>query len=105
MNDTFTLWGVQSAKTRKILVVHKTRIQARHDADCWKPNVGVAVVKIECRIVQPKRKTKRGKYPNDNFGLPVETYPAEFEQAFAESKLDAKDKDAAFELWKQGGAR
>lgn len=36
--------------------------------------------------------------------LPVEAYPADFERAFDESGLDAKDKDAAFKLWK-GGAR
>ena len=39
-----------------------------------------------------------------DIALPSPTYPAEFEAAFAESKLDAKDKDAAFKLWK-GGAR
>ena len=39
-----------------------------------------------------------------DIALPSPTYPADFEQAFAESKLDAKDKDAAFKLWK-GGAR
>jgi len=39
-----------------------------------------------------------------DIALPGEAYPADFEQAFAESKLDAKDKDAAFKLWK-GGAR
>lgn len=39
-----------------------------------------------------------------DIALPVEAYPADFEQAFAESKIDAKDKDAAFRLWK-GGAR
>ncbi len=31
--------------------------------------------------------------------LPVEVYPVDFEQAFAESGLIAKDKDAAFKLW------
>lgn len=36
--------------------------------------------------------------------LPEPVYPDDFEAAFAESKLDAKDKDAAFKLWK-GGAR
>ncbi len=36
--------------------------------------------------------------------LPVEAYPADFEAAFAESGLDAKDKDSAFKLWK-GGAK
>jgi len=40
-----------------------------------------------------------------DIALPVESYPADFERAFAESKLDAKDKAAAFELWKKGGAR
>lgn len=39
-----------------------------------------------------------------DIALPEPTYPDDFEQAFAESKLDAKDKDAAFKLWK-GGAR
>lgn len=39
-----------------------------------------------------------------DIALPEPTYPANFEQAFAESKLDAKDKDAAFKLWK-GGVR
>lgn len=39
-----------------------------------------------------------------DIALPVPTYPADFEQAFKESGLDAKDKDAAFKLWK-GGAR
>lgn len=37
-----------------------------------------------------------------DIALPSDTYPAEFEQAFAESKLDAKDKAAAFRLWKGG---
>lgn len=39
-----------------------------------------------------------------DIALPEPNYPADFEAAFAESKLDAKDKDAAFKLWK-GGAR
>lgn len=39
-----------------------------------------------------------------DIALPSPTYPTDFEQAFAESKLDAKDKAAAFKLWK-GGAR
>jgi hypothetical protein len=39
-----------------------------------------------------------------DIALPPPTYPADFEASFAESKLDAKDKDAAFKLWK-GGAR
>lgn len=39
-----------------------------------------------------------------DIALPSPSYPADFEQAFAESKLDAKDKDSAFKLWK-GGAR
>ena len=37
-----------------------------------------------------------------DIALPSELYPADFEAAFAESKLDAKDKDAAFKLWKGG---
>jgi hypothetical protein len=40
-----------------------------------------------------------------DIALPPPTYPADFEASFAESKLDAKDKDAAFELWKKGGAQ
>lgn len=36
--------------------------------------------------------------------LPEAEYPADFERDFFESKLDAKDKDAAFRLWK-GGVR
>lgn len=39
-----------------------------------------------------------------DIALPSPSYPVDFEQAFAESKLDAKDKDSAFKLWK-GGAR
>lgn len=39
-----------------------------------------------------------------DIALPSPSYPADFEAAFAESKLDAKDKDAAFKLWK-GGVR
>jgi hypothetical protein len=39
-----------------------------------------------------------------DIALPGLTYPADFEQAFKESGLDAKDKDAAFKLWK-GGAK
>ena len=39
-----------------------------------------------------------------DIALPSPPYPADFEQAFAESGLDAKDKDAAFKLWK-GGAK
>lgn len=39
-----------------------------------------------------------------DIALPSPVYPSDFESAFAESKIDAKDKDAAFRLWK-GGAR
>lgn len=39
-----------------------------------------------------------------DIAIPSPSYPANFEQAFAESKLDAKDKAAAFKLWK-GGTR
>jgi hypothetical protein len=39
-----------------------------------------------------------------DIALPAEAYQADFEQAFAESKLDAKDKEAAFKLWR-GGAQ
>lgn len=39
-----------------------------------------------------------------DIALPVEAYPSDFEAAFTESKLDAKDKAAAFKLWK-GGVR
>lgn len=38
-----------------------------------------------------------------DIALPEPTYPEDFEQAFAESGLDAKDKEAAFKLWKGGG--
>lgn len=48
------------------------------------------------------------RYPEDthfiDITLPIDTYPADFEAAFAESKLSPKVKDAAFKLWK-GGAR
>ena len=48
------------------------------------------------------------RYPEDthfiDITIPSPAYPADFEAAFAESKLDAKDKEAAFTLWK-GGVR
>ena len=50
----------------------------------------------------------RSKCPSDthfiDITVPSPTYPSDFEAAFTESKLDAKDKAAAFKLWK-GGAR
>lgn len=175
MKDTFTLWGVQCRKTGDVVYRADTRKWAQAVCAPKKQRV----VKLECRIVPRKSKPKRGKYPNDNYGLPanytphnpdnltreqvgegfrllatveiwrrpgeglahihrwvkihwstlgwwgqithctyrvpintplditppVEPYPADFEQAFAEAKLDAKDKAAAFELWKKGGAR
>lgn len=39
-----------------------------------------------------------------DIAIPSPVYPDDFEQAFQESGLDAKDKDAVFKLWK-GGAR
>lgn len=48
----------------------------------------------------------KGYYPRCthyiDIALPSPAYPADFEQDFAESGLDAKDKDAAFKLWKGG---
>ncbi len=80
--DTFTFWGVQSVQTRKILEIRKTRIQARRDAEDWRPAVDVAVVKLECRIA-----------------LPTDTYPTEFESAW-ENAGKPEPKSAAFALWK-----
>lgn len=67
MKDTFTLWGVQDRDSGKIMLAETTRLAARNECDqsCER------VVKLECRIVQPQRKPKLGKYPNDNFGLPA----------------------------------
>ena len=39
-----------------------------------------------------------------DIALPSPPYPADFEQAFAESGMDASNKAAAFKLWK-GGAK
>lgn len=101
MKDTFTLWGVQSAKTHKILGVHKTRIQARHDADYWKPAVAVEVVKLECHIIQPQRKPKRGKYPNDNFGLPAGYKPHTPDNLTREQVGEGFRLLADVEIWKR----
>lgn len=40
-----------------------------------------------------------------DIALPSPPYPADFEQAFKESGLDAEDKAAAFKLWQKGGVR
>lgn len=66
-NDTFHLWAVQRTEDGEFTALEPTRKMARRHI------LGLAkrVVKLECRIVQPKRKPKRGKYPNDNFGLPA----------------------------------
>lgn len=67
MKDTFYLWGVQCRKTGEVVYRADTRKWAQSVCSPKKQRV----VKIECRIVQPQRKPKRGKYPNDNFGLPA----------------------------------
>lgn len=49
----------------------------------------------------------RDKCPGDTHYIDIAlppSYPEDFEQAFTESKFDAKNKAAAFRLWK-GGAR
>lgn len=50
----------------------------------------------------------RSKCPSDthyiDIALPSDTYPADFEAAFAKSGFAAEQKAAAFKLWK-GGAR
>lgn len=66
-NDTFTLWAVQRTEDGEFTALEPTRKMARRHI------LGLAkrVVKLECRIVPRKSKPKRGKYPNDNFGLPA----------------------------------
>ena len=70
MKDTFKLWGVKNNKTGKIFYVDFYKKTAQEALEDCCPING-KLVKLECRIVQPKRKPKRGKYPNDNFGLPA----------------------------------
>lgn len=65
MKDTFTLWGSQSPDGRLISTEFK-RQAARRAASLDSAFYGKCrVVKLECRIVQPQRKPKRGKCPND----------------------------------------
>ena len=70
-NDTFTLWAVQRTEDGEFTALEPTRKLARRHI------LGLAkrVVKLECRIVPRKSKPKRGKYPNDNFGLPAAYTP------------------------------
>lgn len=69
-DETFTLWAHQDKKTGEVTwVASGPEVLKKWASAAAKPSE--RVVKLECRIVQPKRKPKRGKYPNDNFGLPA----------------------------------
>lgn len=69
MKDTFHLWAHQDKVSGKITWTglpgdHREHAKF-HLFSCDR------LVKLECRIVPRKSKPKRGKYPNDNFGLPA----------------------------------
>lgn len=95
MKDTFTLWGVQDRDSGKIMLAETTRLAARNECDqsCER------VVKLECRIVQPQRKPKLGKYPNDNFGLPAGYKPHNPDNLTREQVGEGFRLLADVELW------
>jgi hypothetical protein len=95
MKDTFTLWGVKDCGSGKIMLVETTRLAARNECDksCER------VVKLECRIVQPQRKPKRGKYPNDNFGLPAGYKPHNPDKLTREQVGEGFRPLADVEIW------
>lgn len=97
MKDTFTLWGVQDCSSDRITLVETTRLAARNECDqsCER------VVKLECRIVQPKRKPKRGKYPNDNFGLPAGYNPHNPDKLTREQVGEGFRLLATVEVWER----
>lgn len=68
MKDTFPLWAHQDKESGEITWTGAQR-HSRGFVRYTLPNADTRVVKLECRIVPQKR--KKGKYPNDNFGLPA----------------------------------
>lgn len=85
-------------------VVAACRPQLRPIAEM--PNkVPEGCVRVYWRVnAKPSTLRKTDDTHFTDIALPTDTYPADFERAFAESYIDASSKEAAFKLWK-GGAR
>lgn len=97
MKDTFTIWGVQRTDDGEFTAFELTRKMAR-----WLiTSPFKRVVKIECRIVQPQRKPKRGKYPNDNFGLPAGYTPHNPDKLTREQVGEGFRLLADVEIWER----
>jgi len=99
MKDTFTLWGVQCRKTGDVVYRADTRKWAQAVCAPKKQRV----VKLECRIVPRKSKPKRGKYPNDNYGLPANYTPHNPDNLTREQVGEGFRLLATVEIWKRKG--
>lgn len=98
MKDTFTLWGVQDLTSDQMVGFFASRSTARRPVGF---SSDYRVVKLECRIVQPKRKPKRGKYPNDNFGLPAGYKPHNPDKLTREQVGEGFRLLADVEIWER----
>lgn len=101
MKDTFTLWARQNKASGEITWTGE-RWHSRQDVR-YLLRDGERVVKLECRIVQPKRKPKRGKYPSDNFGLPAGYTPHNPDNLTREQVGEGFRLLADVEIWERGG--
>ena len=100
MNDTFTLWAHQDKASGEITWV-ASGIDVRKAWASAAANPGERVVKLECRIVKPQRKPKRGTYPNDNFGLPAEYKPHNPDNLTREQVGEGFRLPADVEIWER----
>lgn len=103
MKDTFTLWAHQDKASGEITWVCNPK-QQRKGAGAGML-YGQQVVKLECRIVQPQRQAKRGKHPNDNFGLPAGYKPHNPDNLTREQVGEGFRLLADVEIWEREGYR
>ena len=100
MKDTFYLWAHQDKASGEVTwVASGPEIRKAWASDA--ANDGERVVKLECRIVPRKSKPKRGKYPNNNFGLPAGYTPHNPDNLTREQVGEGFRLLADVEIWKR----
>lgn len=98
MKDTFHLWAHQDKTSGEVTwVASGPDVRKAWASAAANPNE--RVVKLECRIVKPQRKTKTGKYPNDNFGLPAGYTPHNPDKLTREQVGEGFRLLAEVEIW------